>query len=86
MTKWHKPNLDPEDIAQIIREGREENDKKFDTYREYAEYIVKENEEILNKLGSDYDEDGVPYWEKDAGLEQRGYSYKDQQIEGRDNV
>ena len=30
----HKPSLDPEDIAQIIREGRKENDQKFNTYKE----------------------------------------------------
>ncbi len=123
MVKWHKPNLDPEDIAQIIREGREENDKKFETYAEYVGYIAKDNDRILNEydhdhskcepneltkeamieaikesmddvfvssvdgsestlkevldaLGSDYDEDGVAYWDK----------YKDQQIKGRDNV
>jgi hypothetical protein len=42
--------------------------------------------EVLDALGSDYDEDGIPYWEDDSGLAQRGYNYKDQQIEGRDNV
>jgi hypothetical protein len=123
MTKWHKPNLDPEDIAQIIREGREENDKKFETYAEYVGYIAKDNDRILNEydhdhskcepneltkqamieaikesmddvfvssvdgsestlmevlegLGSDYDDNGVAYWDK----------YKEEQIEGRDNV
>jgi len=76
MVDWHKPNLDPETIAKIIREGREENDKKFETYAEYVGYIVRDNDRILKALGSDYDEEGVPYWEK----------YKDQQIEGRDNV
>ena len=95
MAKWHRPNLDPEDIAKIIREGREENDKKFDSYVEYVGYIakdndrildkydhdhsecepneltkeameeaVKDNKEILDALGSDYDEDGIAYWEK----------------------
>ena len=42
--------------------------------------------EVLDALGSDYDENGIPYWEDDSGLAQRGYNYKDQQIEGRDNV
>lgn len=60
----HRPGLDPETISQIIREGREENDRKFDNYKEYAEYIVKENQEILDRLGSDYDENGIPYWQK----------------------
>jgi len=123
MVKWHKPNLDPEDIAKIIREGRKENDKKFETYAEYVGYIAKDNDRILNEydhdhskcepneetkkamretikesindvfvssvdgsestlidvleaLGSDYDENGIPYWNK----------YKEEQIEGRDNV
>lgn len=26
--------------------------------------MLKENEEMLNRLGSDYDSSGVPYWEK----------------------
>ena len=119
MNDWHRPNLDPEEIAKIIRDGREENDKKFETYAEYVGYIARDNDrilkeydhdhskcdpneetieaikesmddvfvssvdgsestlrEVLEALGSDYDDDGVPYWEK----------YKDQQIEGRDNV
>jgi hypothetical protein len=123
MVKWHRSHLDPEDIAKIIREGREENDKKFETYAEYVGYIAKDNDRILNEydhdhskcepneltkqamieaikesmddvfvssvdgsestlmdvlgaLGSDYDDNGVPYWIK----------YKEEQIEGRDNV
>ena len=129
MVEWHRPNIDPETIANIIREGREENDKKFETYAEYVGYIARDNDRILNgydhdhskcepnketieaikesmddvfvssvdgsestlrevldALGSDYDENGVPYWEEDGGMSQRGYSYKDQQIQGRDNV
>ena len=76
MVDWHMPNLDPEQIAQIIREGRQEQDKKFDSYVEYVGFIARDNDRILEALGSDYDEHGVPYWDK----------YKDQQIEGRDNV
>jgi hypothetical protein len=123
MIKWHRGNLDPEDIAKIIREGREENDKKFETYAEYVGYIAKDNDRILNEydhdhsecepneltkeamveaikesmddvfvssvdgsestlvevldaLGSDYDENGVPYWLK----------AKQEQIKGRDDV
>jgi len=26
--------------------------------------ISQENQELLNRLGSDYDENGVPYWER----------------------
>jgi len=123
VAEWHRSHLDPEDIAKIIREGREENDKKFETYAEYVGYIAKDNDRILNEydhdhskcepneltkeamieaikesmddvfissvdgsentfmevleaLGSDYDEDDIPYWDK----------YKEEQIEGRDNV
>jgi ferritin-like protein len=126
MVEWHKPNLDPETIADIIREGREENDKKFETYAEYVGYIAKDNDRILNEydhdhsqcepneltkeamdeaiedsmddvfvssldgsestlkeileaLGSDYDENGIPYWKKSE-------DYNAKQIEGRDNV
>lgn len=133
MTQWHRSNLDPEDIAKIIREGRKENDKKFENYSEYVDYIAKDNDrileeydhdhskcepseltkeamieaikesmdevfissvdgsentfmEVLEALGSDYNEDGIPYWEEDGGMSQRGYTYKEQQIEGRDNV
>ena len=64
MVEWHRPNIDPETIAEIIREAREENDKKFDSYVEYAAYMVEKNKEILDRLGSDYDENGVPYWDK----------------------
>ena len=28
------------------------------------ERVFKENEEMLDRLGSDYDNDGVAYWEK----------------------
>jgi len=64
MVKWHRPDLDPEDIAKIIREGREENDKKFDSYVEYVGHITRDNDKILDALGSDYDEEGIPYWKK----------------------
>lgn len=26
------------------------------------------SDEVLKRLGSDYDEDGIPYWEKNNGL------------------
>jgi uncharacterized alpha-E superfamily protein len=35
------------------------------TLREILKDMIEDNEEILKALGSDYDEDGVPYWEKD---------------------
>jgi hypothetical protein len=33
-------------------------------FDKYIERIMKENDEILRNLGSDYDEEGIPYWEK----------------------
>lgn len=43
------------------------NEKDFD--REFdiesiAKQVVEENAELLERLGSDYDENGIPYWEK----------------------
>ena len=31
---------------------------------EHIKLIAEENKELLERLGSDYDENGVPYWEK----------------------
>ena len=31
---------------------------------EAIERVFKDNKELLDKLGSDYDESGRPYWEK----------------------
>jgi hypothetical protein len=31
---------------------------------EAIERVFKDNKELLDKLGSDYDENGKPYWEK----------------------
>lgn len=36
---------------------------------EYIEAIVKENKELLDRLGSDYDENGVPYWETESNFD-----------------
>jgi hypothetical protein len=33
-------------------------------FDKYIERIMEENDEILRNLGSDYDEEGIPYWEK----------------------
>lgn len=109
MVEWHKPNITAEQILEALKEGREENDKKFDSYADYADYIyednerilkdygdymddkdyeetlnelrrdrderddqlfnmvletLKDNQHILDALGSDFDEEGIPYWEK----------------------
>ncbi len=54
MVEWHRPDLEPEDIAKTIREGREENDKKFENYAEYVGYIGKDNDRILNEYDHDH--------------------------------
>ena len=41
----------------------EEFDREFDLTRSIA-MTIAENAELLERLGSDYDEDGIPYWEK----------------------
>jgi hypothetical protein len=30
----------------------------------YIKRIMREHEELLKRLGSDFDEEGIPYWEK----------------------
>jgi len=35
---------------------------------EAIERVFKENKELLERLGSDYDENGVPYWENEGGM------------------
>lgn len=34
------------------------------TFDDYMKRIMEENKEILKALGSDFDEEGIPYWEK----------------------
>jgi hypothetical protein len=34
------------------------------TFDDYIKRVMKENEELLKALGSDFDEEGIPYWEK----------------------
>ena len=76
MIAWHRPDMTPEDIQDILRTSRVNNEVADEDFASYIRKYVKENDEILNKLGSDYDNNNVPYWD----------SYKNEQIEGRDNV
>jgi hypothetical protein len=41
-------------VAEEVRSG-------FDAY---IKRIMEENKELLESLGSDFDEEGIPYWEK----------------------
>jgi hypothetical protein len=91
MVEWHQPDKTPEDIQDILR-MRVDKDIADKDFASYIKRYTKQNDDILNNLGSDYDENGIPYWKKwkedsaedDGGLAQRGYSSK--QIEGRDDV
>ena len=43
------------------------NEQDFDRefyISEVTKKIMIENAELLTRLGSDYDENGIPYWEK----------------------
>jgi hypothetical protein len=90
MVEWHQPDKTPEDIQDILRTNRVDRDMADQDFASYIKRYVKDNDEIITAIGSDYDETGIPYWlkwkeqEDDGGLAQRGYSSK--QIEGRDNV
>jgi hypothetical protein len=89
MVEWHQPDKSPEDIQDILRTNRVDKDIADEDFASYIRRYSKQNDEILNNLGSDYDENGIPYWlkgqeEDDGGLAQRGYNL--QQIEGRDDV
>jgi hypothetical protein len=68
--------MTPEDIQDILRASRVNNEMADKDFASYIRKYVKENDDILNKLGSDYDKNNIPYWD----------SYKNEQIEGRDNV
>ena len=34
------------------------------TFDDYIRRIMEEDKELLQSLGSDFDEEGIPYWEK----------------------
>ena len=34
------------------------------SFDDYIRRIMEENAELLKNLGSDFDEEGIPYWEK----------------------
>ena len=38
-------------------------DREF-SLEQAIKITMSENAELLERLGSDYDEDGIPYWEK----------------------
>lgn len=64
MVEFHQPDKSPEDIQDILRTNRVERDVADEDFASYIKRYVKDNEEILSSIGSDIDEDGVPYWLK----------------------
>ena len=38
-------------------------DKEFNI-ESFVDRLIADNQELLDRLGSDYDENGIPYWEK----------------------
>lgn len=52
MVEWHRKDLTPDDVQKIIREGRDKNDNTvFNNYKDYLDYINKDNERILGEYG-----------------------------------
>jgi hypothetical protein len=83
--------MNPEEIQDYLRQNRVTKDMADEDFASYIKRYVKENDEVLQKLGSDIDENGTPYWLKskeklddDGGLAQRGYNLE--QLKGRDDI
>jgi hypothetical protein len=76
MVEFHQPDKSAEDIQDILRTNRVDRDMADQDFASYIKRYVKDNDEILTALGSDYDETGTPYWLK----------WKEEQIKGRDDV
>jgi hypothetical protein len=64
MVNWHQPDKTPEDIQDILRASRVTKEIADEDFASYIKSYVKQNDDILNNLGSDYDENGIPYWKK----------------------
>ena len=46
-----------------MKNSKEDQDRALKV-KAAIERVFEENKEMLDKLGSDYDKGGVPYWEK----------------------
>lgn len=64
MAELHRPDKTPEDIQDILRTNRVTKEMADEDFAAYIKRYTKHNEDILNNLGSDYDENGIPYWKK----------------------
>jgi len=76
MIAWHNPNMTPEEIQDYLRQNRVNKDVADEDFASYIKRYVKDNDELLQKIGSDFDENGTPYWLKAKG----------DQIKGRDDI
>ncbi len=50
-------------VGEDFQKSNEDPDRSS-RVKAAIEQAFKENEEMLSRLGSDYDADGIPYWEK----------------------
>ncbi len=78
-----EPNQVTKDaIQEVIDELRKDRQERDDELTALVMETLEKNKPILDALGSDFDADGVAYWEKwekkqdgdDGGLAQRGYN------------
>jgi hypothetical protein len=76
MIAWHRPDMNPEEIQDYLRQNRVTKDMADEDFASYIKRYVKENDEVLQKLGSDIDENGTPYWLK----------ARQEQIKRRDDI
>lgn len=51
-------------VDNIIKQNEDMSAEERMAFIKDALKEVEANQEVLDKLGSDFDEDGVPYWEK----------------------
>jgi len=50
-----------------VNEDQFDKEFDFERYKRLKSIVVemnKQDRELLERLGSDYDENGIPYWEK----------------------
>jgi len=47
-----------------VGEDYQDQSERAIKVKQIIEQTLKENQELLDRLGSDYDSNGVPYWEK----------------------
>lgn len=64
MIAWHNPNMTPEEIQDYLRQNRVNKDVADEDFASYIKRYVKDNDELLQKIGSDFDDNETPYWKK----------------------